>query len=139
MIDLNLFAAFTRSYAVGPAIGRGAFARVFECTRKSDSKKLAVKAVLREFSNRIAEEQRALTALQGKAANVVELIEIIETDVAVLFVLELFDGRDVVSFLQADRAEYTEQRARFYVTQLLLGIKQCHDNGVIHKDISVCP
>ncbi|XP_069853320.1 sperm motility kinase Y-like [Dipodomys merriami] len=68
--------------------------------------------------------------------NVVKLLEIIETEQWLYFVMEYLEGGDLVDYLQeAGRME--EEEARPLFKQILSAVKYCHDNRIAHRHIKL--
>lgn len=71
--------------------------------------------------------------------NVVKLVEIVEDTFQFYLVMEILDGKDLLSYLKDGRNSiyYNEQQAAKIVKQMLEGLNYMHKLGIIHRDIKL--
>ncbi|BFU20602.1 protein kinase domain containing protein [Entamoeba histolytica] len=67
--------------------------------------------------------------------NIVKLEEVIENDEQLYFVMELCLGGSLAEHVAI--SPFSIPVARNFFKQLLSGVKYCHDNGVIHRDLKL--
>jgi len=70
--------------------------------------------------------------------NVLTPIDIVQDDENVYLILPLCNGGELFDRLDATNGDgFSEEEARYWFKQLMLGIKSLHDVGVCHRDISL--
>jgi serine/threonine protein kinase len=57
-----------------------------------------------------------------------------QTDEQVVFVMDYVNGGELFFHLQKDR-RFPEERVRFYVAEIILGLEYLHANGVLYRDL----
>jgi BR serine/threonine kinase len=144
----DTFGGFVR----GRELGRGAFAVVYACERKSDTAKFAAKAVdlrqLRLFVN-VAREvkklRREASVLQQLPPhpNLVKFVDVIQEGHWLFFLLELVDRGNLLQAIvrrppgRAGRLKFRESEARHVFGQLVDGLKVLHSKGIVHRDLKL--
>jgi len=83
--------------------------------------------------SRVDTEIKAMIMLDHP--NIVSLEEVLENDDYIFFVMEVCGGGSLANYVQM-RA-LSEPSARFYVPQLLKGLRYCHRQGVCHRDLKL--
>ena len=68
--------------------------------------------------------------------NIVKLFDSFETNSHLSFVMELCAGGDLLSYVRR-RKRLDESHARFFFKQIASGLKYCHKNLVVHRDIKL--
>lgn len=53
--------------------------------------------------------------------------------------MEYHPGGDLYTLLAKHDDMFSEEMARFYLAEMMLGIQALHDFGYIHRDIKVLP
>ena len=67
---------------------------------------------------------------------IVKFIEVFEDDTFVFMIMELCKGKTFVDMLKK-RKRLSELEVRYYMWQLLSGVKYLHDKKVIHRDLKL--
>jgi len=57
-----------------------------------------------------------------------------QTDDKVVFVMDYVNGGELFFHLQRDR-KFPEERVRFYIAEIVLGLEYLHANGVLYRDL----
>lgn len=68
--------------------------------------------------------------------NIVKLFDSFETKSHLCFVMELCAGGDLLSYVRR-RKKLDEKHARFFFKQMASGLRYCHRNLVVHRDIKL--
>jgi len=68
--------------------------------------------------------------------NIVKLFDSFETNSHLCFVMELCAGGDLLSYVRR-RKKLDESHARFFFRQIASGLRYCHKNLVVHRDIKL--
>eukprot|EP01134_Creolimax_fragrantissima_P003559 CFRG3559T1 len=124
-------------YEIGRTLGTGSHGKVKLATHKLSGVKVALKITERNTINEnkeILSEIRALRSL--KHPNIVRLYDVIETDRAIILVLELLEGGELFDYIMA-RTHLSEKDARPFARQILAGLFYCHNQRVVHRDLKL--
>lgn len=95
------------------------------------SKKLMIKNNQKEKMNQEISIHKSLSH-----ANVVRFLSFFDDDINVYIVLELCKQRSMME-LHKRRPIVTDYECRFYVNQILRGVRYLHDNRIIHRDLKL--
>lgn len=133
--EKELISFIKTRYKIIKKIGEGTFSMVFQVedlTEEEYNKNLyVIKAITRTTSpSRIIEELKFLKELTGRS-NIISLLGCHRHEDQVCVVFPFIEGIEFREFLRY--ATVTE--IKDYIYNLLLAIKQCHDNKIIHRDI----
>ncbi|XP_065109921.1 uncharacterized protein [Paramisgurnus dabryanus] len=140
---------FKLHYEMGRHIGRGAFGNVYEGRRLSDNKKVAIKTIDKSFRNRyielpdhksdlLAEVAINLLLLKPKKSpHIVEMLDWFTEDHEHILVLEYPDPCVTLTKFIRDNGCLSEELARDFMRQAILGAKDCFRRGVYHGDIKL--
>ena len=128
-------------YQLGKLLGEGGFGVCYELV-DLDGNKFAGKFVSKNTDEKIKvadAERRIQGALKHR--NVVNLIEVIQNRHWACFVMELCSRETLFELFlnnsQVDecKVQVDECEVRFFMHQLLSGLKYVHSRGIIHRDI----
>lgn len=68
--------------------------------------------------------------------NVVKLLGVAVTrEVGILYLIFEYLEHDLAGLATATGCQFSHAQIKFYMRQLMLGLKHCHDNNVMHRDI----
>lgn len=132
---------FEEAYQVNykKELGRGAFSKVYECTRKMDGLTYAAKVVKFNNQKTLAKDMAALK-VEAKICGLVSHPHVvgfynmfISPEQAVL-VFEEVSGGELFDEIVA-RTHYSEKDASDCIAQILDAVKLVHAKGIIHRDI----
>ena len=127
-----------RDYESIAIIGRGAFGEVHVCREKTTNKIYAIKKIQKNMliiKNQIIHilnEQFFMS--RAKSQWIVELKESFQEDDYLYLVMEYLPGGDLMNLL-IKKDIFTEDEARFYLSELILAIESIHKLDCIHRDI----
>jgi 5'-AMP-activated protein kinase catalytic alpha subunit len=65
---------------------------------------------------------------------VIQILDVFATATNIFIVLELVEGGELFDKI-VEEGKFTEDKARFYMRQLLEGMECCHSKGVCHRDL----
>jgi serine/threonine protein kinase len=127
-------------YELGRLLGRGTTATVRLCVDLESKKEYAVKVLaLDEVVKRNMEEQvkREIAILKTlRHRNVVTLKEVLQSRNNIYIVMELVNGGTLVDEIQkSPNRRFSEDKARRYFQQLVLGLRYVHNQEVAHRDL----
>ncbi|KAL0587648.1 hypothetical protein ABG067_002667 [Albugo candida] len=131
-------------YVIQGDLGKGTYGRVKLCQNEQDNKLYAVKILHKSFVSRMAGKEDSLRdALRREIAimkklqhrNVVRLVEVIDDpSSAKIYLVQEYVKHNLMDQIAIMRG-LTEQVARRYLRDLLLGLHYLHLHRVIHRDI----
>lgn len=126
------------AYSVGDTLGRGCFATVYKGTRRRDGLEVAVKVVDKarldtDTASLLQNELEVLRAV-SEHPGIVTLLDSIETDAHMYFVMEYVDGGPLLDRIVL-RGSFSENDARILLRTTLLTLEFLADLGCVHRDI----
>jgi len=130
---------FSSYYEVGDLIGRGTFAVVKKCFRKSDKKEFAVKIVdKRQLTNKelllLKEEIKMLQIVEH--VYVIKMFDVFDNGVHVKMVLELCTGGNLFDrILCQENGHLNEEEAAKFTATIARGLKYLHSHHIVHRDL----
>ena len=112
-------------------IGEGEYAKILKIKRKLCGKDYVSKISNGEDDNSLVKEISILKLLSGQT-NIIQMCGFNYNINELKIILPLVKGSvwDLVTFNKLDKSKYNK-----YFHQILLGIEQCHNNDIIHRDI----
>merc|ERR1711892_1425683 len=128
---------FYASYTVKEVIGKGGFGVVYAAERKSDGLKVAVKEVSKDtntLTNNNVPLEVALMQQVNDVPGVIKLLDYFVTTDSFYIVMERFASKDLFDFI-SEQGPLPEALARELFMQLVDTVSECHDKGVVHRDI----
>ncbi|XP_046631320.1 serine/threonine-protein kinase PLK1-like [Daphnia pulicaria] len=138
--DILCDAAGKKRYQRGRFLGKGGFAKCYELTDLDNGQVFAGKIVSKQLlvkphqKDKMAQEISIHRSL--KHDHVVGFHSFFEDNNFVYIVLELCKRRSLME-LHKRRKAVTEPEARYFMHQLLLGVKYLHENKMIHRDLKL--
>ncbi|CAG5896726.1 unnamed protein product [Menidia menidia] len=146
-----------RSYSKGKLLGKGGFARCYEMTDLSNNKMYAVKVIpqsrvskphqrdkvslisfwgswLERKENMITNEIELHRTLSHK--HVVKFSHYFEDQENIYIFLELCSRKSLAHIWKA-RHTLTEPEVRYYLKQIISGLKYLHSRGILHRDLKL--
>ncbi|XP_068095627.1 serine/threonine-protein kinase PLK3 [Hyperolius riggenbachi] len=129
-----------RSYTRGRLLGKGGFARCYEMTDVLTNKTYAVKVIPH---SRVAKPHQ-----REKIVNEIELHRELHHKNVVKFCHHFEDGENIYIFLEICsrkslahiwKARHTllEPEVRYYLRQIICGLKYLHVRGILHRDLKL--
>nr|CCC95416.1 unnamed protein product [Trypanosoma congolense IL3000] len=125
-------------YKVQRTIGEGTFGIVYECRCKKSGKIVAVKCFKRlrngKFSRRVMLRELRMLKLLVDQPNVVRLITHFYTEGQVCLVME-YASHNLHDVIRCCKRRVPLPRVKQLMFTLLIGMRSCHRNGIIHRDV----
>ncbi|KAF8528809.1 Pkinase-domain-containing protein [Hysterangium stoloniferum] len=133
------YALTPRDFEVLKLIGRGTFGRVFQ-VRKRDTKRIYAMKVLskkeivakKEVAHTIGERKILQRSLESPF--LVGLKFSFQTDTELYLVTDFKSGGELFWHLQREN-RFTEDRARFYIAELILALEHLHKYNIVYRDL----
>ncbi|XP_055061406.2 uncharacterized protein [Misgurnus anguillicaudatus] len=142
--------AFDMLYTVKQHIGQGGFGTVYEATRKSDGRKVAIKFIKKSGLDIFVEIPGHAKPLYSevvinlmllkpkKSPFIVEMLDWFEEEHQHIIVFEFpHPCMDLLEFVQSSGGCLTEVMARHLMRQAVLALMHCVDSGVYHGDLKL--
>ena len=112
---------------------------LMHAVHQATGKEVAIKVVDKANTDgdMIAQFQREATILSRmRHSNILNLIEVIETQDMLFIVMQYYHGGDLQTFMQSREFEpLPEETAKQFTRKLANSIKYLHERGIIHRDI----
>ncbi|XP_032892135.1 serine/threonine-protein kinase H1 [Amblyraja radiata] len=125
----------TAKYDIKALIGRGSFSRVVRVEHKSTKQPYAIKLIETKYKEGREVCESELNVLRRvKHTNVIQLIEVFETQERVYMVMELATGGELFDRIIA-KGSFTERDATKVLQMVLDGVKYLHILGITHRDL----
>merc|ERR1712200_70264 len=124
-------------YAVKEEIGRGGFGVVYAAERKSDGLEVAVKEVSKDIDILVDDNvplEVALMQQVNDVPGVIKLLDYFDTSDSFYVVMKRFNSKDLFDFI-TEQGPLPEHLARDLFMQLVDTVSECHEKGVVHRDI----
>lgn len=129
-----------KQYERGKFLGKGGFAKCYELKDAKTSEvfagKIVPKSLLVKPHQREKMTQEISLHKELSHLFVVKLYSYFEDENFVYIILELCRRRSLME-LHRRRQALTEPEARYFMNQILLGVKYLHDSKIIHRDLKL--
>ena len=127
-----------RSFEIIKCIGAGGFSKVFLAKFREDGRFYAMKLIDKQFilENRkqsiVSNERSVMVGVDHPF--VLPLKFAFESAEFIVFVLEYCPGGELFTYVKRQR-KMTEDTARFFITETLLGLEHLHEKDIIYRDL----
>eukprot|EP00826_Nyctotherus_ovalis_P035466 TRINITY_DN3049_c0_g2_i7.p1 TRINITY_DN3049_c0_g2~~TRINITY_DN3049_c0_g2_i7.p1 ORF type:complete len:203 (+),score=43.14 TRINITY_DN3049_c0_g2_i7:298-906(+) len=127
---------------MGRVLGTGSYAVVMEALHKPSGKCVAIKIYERcnvMIQKKMDYVRREITVMKNiEHDNLIKLYEVISTPKEICIAMELAKGVSLLNYMEAhEGGKLSEKEACVIFKGIVLGIKHCHDNNIIHRDIKL--
>lgn len=127
----------SRGYVLGKTLGTGTYGKVKYAHSLRLKHPVAVKIVSRKVAKEVhlkflPRELDALRSLRHK--NIIELVEVLETQDHVYIVMELAEGGDLLDYINKKRF-LTDEEAKGLFHDVVDGLVECHRLRFVHRDL----
>ncbi|GAO15266.1 hypothetical protein UVI_02006480 [Ustilaginoidea virens] len=128
-------------FVLGATIGEGEFGKVKLGWKPESRVQVAIKLIKRDTvggnPSRLGKIRREVTILRGvQHANIVRLIDMIETDRYIGIILEYASGGELFDYILVNRY-LKDHSARRLFSQLVSGVGYLHKKGIVHRDLKL--
>ncbi|XP_072279060.1 serine/threonine-protein kinase H1 [Pyxicephalus adspersus] len=125
----------TAKYDIKALIGRGSFSRVVRVEHKASKQPYAIKMIETKYREGREVCESELNVLRRvRHTNIIQLIEVFETQERVYMVMELATGGELFDRIIA-KGSFTERDATHVLQMVLEGVKYLHTLGITHRDL----
>jgi len=116
-------------------IGKGHYASVFMGKSRTTGERVAVKMIEKRLSKteRLALEVNVMRKA-GAHPQVVQLLDVFETETQLQLVLELVEGGELFEYL-VEHGPYSEATAALHIRDVTRAIAFLHSQNIIHRDL----
>ncbi|XP_071113089.1 serine/threonine-protein kinase MARK2-like isoform X1 [Haliotis cracherodii] len=129
------------NYLLGKTLGEGSFAKVKEALHIPTGEKVAIKVIDKKRAKsdtyvrkNLRREGRLLQMVRHQ--NVVQLLEIMETENSYYLVTELCQHGDLMDYI-CKRKKLEEKEVRRYIRQIVSAVDYLHRAGILHRDLKI--
>lgn len=119
-------------------VGKGSFGKVMQVRKKDTGKIYAMKVLDKkhildhnEVEHTLAEKNILMKLHHPFLVN---MHYSFQTDDKLYFILDYVNGGELFYHLQRDK-KFSEERVKFYASEILLALEHLHTNGVIYRDL----
>uniref|UniRef100_A0A3Q0R9S5 Protein kinase domain-containing protein n=1 Tax=Amphilophus citrinellus TaxID=61819 RepID=A0A3Q0R9S5_AMPCI len=123
-----------RSYSKGKLLGKGGLARCYEMTDLSSNKIPQSRVSKPHQRDKITNEIELHRTLSHK--HVVKFSHYFEDQENIYIFLELCSRKSLAHIWKA-RHTFTEPEVRYYLRQIISGLKYLHSRGILHRDLKL--
>jgi serine/threonine protein kinase len=131
-------------FKLGPEVGKGRFGNVYKAYDKETGESVALKFVERHSKSReyVERERTAFSLLPRHHPHIIQLRGV-EEDVDfhdvpnTLFILQLAEQEDMLTYLLKKKTPLSENQSRIYFVQLLDALKAAHGRRLFHMDVKL--
>lgn len=129
------------SFEVLRLLGKGTFGQVYQVKKKDNgriyamkilSKKLIVKK--KEIAHTIGERNILVRTSAAASPFIVGLKFSFQTPMDLYLVTDYMSGGELFWHLQKE-GRFSEDRAKFYIAELVLALEHLHDNDIVYRDL----
>lgn len=128
------------TYLRGKLLGKGGFARCYEMLDLNSNKVYAGKIISKHRISKPHQRQKIMREVELqrhlKHPNVVEFHSFFEDDENVYITMENCNRKSLVYMLK-HRKTLTEPEVRYYMSQLVSGVKHIHNCDIVHRDLKL--
>ncbi|AOA64082.1 Serine/threonine-protein kinase [Komagataella phaffii CBS 7435] len=122
-------------------LGKGTFGQVYQ-VRKKDTKRIYAMKVLskkvivrkKEIAHTIGERDILVTTASTASPFIVGLKFSFQTPSDLYLVTDYMSGGELFWHLQKE-GRFSEERAKFYIAELVLSLEHLHDNDIVYRDL----
>ncbi|AGO12867.1 AaceriADL389Wp [[Ashbya] aceris (nom. inval.)] len=122
-------------------LGKGTFGQVYQ-VRKKDTKRIYAMKVLskkvivkkNEIAHTIGERNILVRTASKSCPFIVGLKFSFQTPSDLYLVTDFLSGGELFWHLQKE-GRFTEERAKFYIAELVLALEYLHDNDIVYRDL----
>eukprot|EP01010_Urceolus_cornutus_P004395 NODE_67_length_2658_cov_327.802223_g52_i0.p1 GENE.NODE_67_length_2658_cov_327.802223_g52_i0~~NODE_67_length_2658_cov_327.802223_g52_i0.p1 ORF type:complete len:317 (+),score=50.45 NODE_67_length_2658_cov_327.802223_g52_i0:73-1023(+) len=130
----------TNRYKKGKLLGKGGFAKCYECTDCSSGRVYAAKVIEKKSLTKPKTQQKLKSEIKIHSSlrhpHVVKFEKYFEDPNCVYILLEVCTCQTLME-LQRRKRRLSESEAAYVLMQTLNGVKYMHENNIIHRDLKL--
>lgn len=122
-------------------LGKGTFGQVFQVKKKDTGRIYAMKVLSKkvivkkkEIAHTIGERNILVRTSAAASSFIVGLKFSFQTPTDLYLVTDYMSGGELFWHLQKE-GRFTEDRAKFYIAELVLALEHLHDNDIVYRDL----
>ncbi|VEU21685.1 DEKNAAC102606 [Brettanomyces naardenensis] len=122
-------------------LGKGTFGQVFQVKKKDTNRVYAMKVLSKkvivkkkEVAHTIGERDILVSTSGSDSAFIVGLKFSFQTTTDLYLVTDFMSGGELFWHLQRE-GRFSEDRAKFYIAELVLALEHLHNNGIVYRDL----
>ncbi|QPG73609.1 Serine/threonine-protein kinase [Brettanomyces nanus] len=122
-------------------LGKGTFGQVFQVKKKDTNRVYAMKVLSKkvivkkkEVAHTIGERDIMVRTSAADSAFIVMLKFSFQTPTDLYLVTDFMSGGELFWHLQRE-GRFSEDRAKFYIAELVMALEHLHDNGIVYRDL----
>lgn len=119
-------------------LGTGTFSKVYECIQTNTGEHFAIKQVAKSFliKNNLREQftKEVKIHFQMRHPNVIRLEKVFEDKVYIYMLMELSPNGTLAELITR-RKTLSEVESKYYLKNIIEGLKYIHSQGVVHRDL----
>ena len=129
------------NYDIGPLLGRGGFATVYQAINKETKENVAIKIIKKDemiknnLKNRIKNEIKIHDSINNHN-NIIKLIDYFEDNANIYMILELCQYGNFYQYIKT-HGILKEIEIKHVINQLLIAIQYLHNNNIVHRDLKL--
>ena len=127
-------------YRIVKMIGKGAFGKVYLGKHLLTGQKVAIKSINKQYMkdehSRKKVFQEVLILKKCNHKNIIKLLEVFENQKYLFIVQEYASEGDLLSYVK-ERGRICEDEAKNIFLQVVDGIRYCHKQSILHRDIKL--
>ena len=120
-------------------LGRGSFGDVYLVKELSSGKLFAMKALCKRRSEDTSWLRYVITERDVLAGSecpfIVKMHFAFQTEKKLFLVIDFCPGGDLETMLSSTREPFSEEKARFYIAEIIIAIKDLHKRDIIYRDL----
>lgn len=123
-------------FDVHKVIGRGKFAKVLMCTHKATSKVYAIKVLTKSKDDDLSSQTESQILRSIVHPFIVGLHFAFESVERLYLVMDYVNGGELY-FHVCNFGRFSEDRVRFYASEIFLGVECLHGKGIVYRDLKL--
>ena len=126
-----------KEYTFIKMVGAGSFGKVF-LVKNESGEYFAMKVLNKEMitdkkqKDHITAERHVMTKISHPF--IIKMHKAIQSESRIYYVMEFLTGGDLFTRIKKE-GSFTEDEAKFYASEIVLGLEHLHKNGIIYRDL----
>ena len=125
-------------YELVEVLGKGNYGEVQRAVQRETGRTCALKCIKKESIKELDGMRNEIALLRRiEHPNVVRLLEVLETDSAMYFSMQLCEGGTVLDLLNSRQEGLPESDVKHILARLLSALSFLHHSGICHRDVKL--